>query len=132
MSHQDEKAYWGRIAYEPPQQQQDEKEEDDGNVVTKDDSAPSPQASGNDDGQTETTTTKRIEVRGSVLDGWGLEPEPVSRFIMREKTEEDDLDLLEEDEEDDDDEEDGNFMDLNVGEDDAEPDGLLDWSNSFE
>lgn len=50
----------------------------------------------NDDEQEATT---HLEVEGSVLDGWGLEPIPVGRFIMREATHE------EFDEDDDDDDE---------------------------
>jgi hypothetical protein len=54
----------------------------------------------------ENDPTSRLEVRGSVLLGWGLEPLPVARFIMRETETggtEVTLEEEEEDEEDDDD-----------------------------
>lgn len=47
----------------------------------------------------------KLEIRGSILDGWGLKPEPVAWFTMMEKTE--DLCLKEEEEDDDNDEEEG-------------------------
>ena len=43
---------------------------------------------------------KTVEINGSVLDGWGLEPLPVARFTMIEETQEYDDD----DDDDDDDE----------------------------
>lgn len=45
---------------------------------------------------------KTVEINGSVLDGWGLEPLPVARFTMIEETQEYDDD---DDDMDDDDEE---------------------------
>ena len=61
-------------------------------------------------------TVLRLEVKGSVMLGWGLEPQPVARFIMREAREAD-IVLSEDDEEEDDDDNDednndggGDFM----------------------
>ena len=46
----------------------------------------------------DTDEPKTVEINGSVLDGWGLEPLPVARFTMIEETQEYD------DDDDDDDE----------------------------
>jgi len=46
----------------------------------------------------DTGEPKTVEINGSVLDGWGLEPLPVARFTMIEETQEYD------DDDDDDDE----------------------------
>jgi hypothetical protein len=49
---------------------------------------------------------KRIEINGSVMDGWGLEPCSVASFTMVEVTE--DFSEYDDDDDDDDDEEDEN------------------------
>lgn len=59
--------------------------------------------------------SNRIEVKGSVMLGWGLEPQPVARFIMREAREADitladDEEEEEEEEDDDEEEEDRSFL----------------------
>ena len=99
LFHLSSTAYWGRIIdiNDPP-----------------DDGANATQAKG-----TPTTTDsdgpKTVEINGSVLDGWGLEPLPVARFTMIEETQEYD------EEEDDEDEAENfrlrleNYADFSVG-----------------
>jgi hypothetical protein len=54
----------------------------------------------------ETDPSSRLEIRGSVLLGWELEPLPVARFIMREtETGGTELTILDDEDEDDDDDE---------------------------
>ena len=60
-------------------------------------------------------------MKGSVIYGYGLEPLPVARFIMREATE---LDMEDDDEEDDDDD----FKPPNLD----NTDGGIDWTNAFQ
>ena len=78
-------AYWGRIidVHEPPY---------DGDHATEAKTA-SPITHSRDMDE-----PKTVEINGSVLDGWGLEPLPVARFTMIEETQEYD------DDDDDDDE----------------------------
>lgn len=74
LTQDDAKSYWGTIT--PELNENGEPEEDSG----------------------------RLEVKGSVLFGSGLEPLPVARFIMREVKEEETLDALLSADDDDDDE----------------------------
>lgn len=54
---------------------------------------------------------KKIEINGSVMDGWGLEPCSVARFTMVEVTEDShDDDDDDDDNDDDDDDDDGNYF----------------------
>ena len=95
-------AYWGRIIdiNDPP---------DDGANATEAKSTPT---------ATDPDEPKTVEINGSVLDGWGLEPLPVARFTMIEETQE-------YDEEDDDDDDEAehfrlrleNYADFSVGDD---------------
>jgi len=82
LSQKDEVGYWGKI-YKVGK-------EGESSVSTSNDK--------------EDSETARVEINGSVMDGLGLEPCPVGRFTMIEKTEDDDN--FYEDEEEDDDEED--------------------------
>jgi hypothetical protein len=98
LSHEDAKAYWGTIAVvpeSPTSQNGASAPSKDGNITSESssDSTAAPN-SGN--------KPMQLEVVGSVLDGWGLEPSPVARFILRETTTMDDTDPM--DDEDDDDE----------------------------
>mmetsp|Transcript_2078 Transcript_2078/g.2935 ORF Transcript_2078/g.2935 Transcript_2078/m.2935 type:complete len:494 (+) Transcript_2078:75-1556(+) len=81
LTQKDEVTYWGKI-YEVDVSQKEDSIEDD------------------------PTTWKgaKIEINGSVMQGWGLEPCSVARFTMVEKTE-DEVD--DDDDDDDDDDEDG-------------------------
>jgi len=92
LTHNDEKAYWGKIS---KVQQANEEEKD----TTNDQNTP---VDSEAQQQELDEDIIQIEVKGSVLDGWGLEPLPVARFTMVEKTEEDEYDDEDEDEEDDD------------------------------
>ena len=95
LSQDDAKSYWGTIRY---QSEDNDKEDADnatkpkGRVVEL-------------SGEADNDKPPRLEVRGSVLFGSGLEPMPVGRFIMRETDESFDSLLDEEDEEEDDDDE---------------------------
>ena len=90
------KSFWGKISYE------NDKDKD----ITVDSAAESKGAAASsiDDSKTEKETTperKRLQVEGSVIVGWGLEPEPVARFIMKEAEDDDEvIDNYDEDEDD--------------------------------
>jgi hypothetical protein len=74
VTQDDEKGYWGKIT---------EVDHDRKDII---------------EGDPSDWGSKKIEIKGAVLVGWGLEPEPVGRFKMIEI--DDDLDEEEEDEED--------------------------------
>jgi hypothetical protein len=83
---------------------------------------------------TATMLTKRLQVKGSVILGSGLEPLPVARFIMTEKEEEID-DEEEEDEEEMEAERLIERLDFTAGGDSVDrPDGEsgIDWSSAFQ
>jgi hypothetical protein len=61
LTKDDEKSYWGKI------------EDIDLTDGTED-----------EDGE-EITRRSRLEIKGTIFVGWGLEPEPVGRFTMVEK-----------------------------------------------
>ena len=110
LTKEDEKSYWGEISYE-------DEESDDPTIKA-----------GNKDKIDEKTPdgdprTKRLQVKGSVIYGYGLEPIPVARFIMREATEGDEEDDEEEEEDDD---EDFKPPDLDI------TDGDIDWADAFQ
>jgi hypothetical protein len=110
LTHDDAKTYWGWTNYV---------DEDESNEITvpKEKSKSQPAKEGD--------APRRLQVKGSVIVGWGLEPQPVANFIMREEVdEEDDFD---DDAEDDDDP--GFKFSMP---DDAPPDGGIDWSASFQ
>ena len=86
LTHEDAKTYWGTIKYE-------ETKEDD-KPSSGEEEAPKP-AENSAEGD-------RLEVKGSVMIGWGIEPVPEARFMMRETVAEDDM-LLEDEEEEEDD-----------------------------
>ena len=84
LSHEDAKAYWGTIKTSDDSDDDDKKEEKeiDGENLPLDDLTRANAVDvGDDKGQQE---PRRLEVHGSVLDGWGLEPLPVARFILKE------------------------------------------------
>jgi hypothetical protein len=106
------KSYWGKISYQGQDQDDDQQQSNRNN---------------NDDKPIATTTTttitngtateendndkpRRLEVKGTVMVGLGLEPQPVASFIMREADDDDflDTDKDDDDDDDDDDEEDDN------------------------
>lgn len=113
LNTDDAKSYWGSIKYAS-----DEEPGEDG---VGNDAETTPRLSQDaDDGE-----TKKLEIKGSVLFGTGLEPLPVGRFIMRET---DDIfgEALDDEE---DDEEDDRLPDFTASMSDiAEEDGV-DWSN---
>jgi hypothetical protein len=82
LSHEDIKAYWGTIRKLPPVLDKKINSTIASNVTTVNilgTSVVTEQASIEDE-----SASFRIEVEGSVLDGLGLEPIPVARFILRE------------------------------------------------
>jgi hypothetical protein len=112
LSKEDEKTYWGQISYES-----DEKNENDKEPTAKRSTDRGP-ADNNDN-----ATPPRLQVTGSVIYGYGLEPQPVARFIMREATEQTNLD------EDDDDEDEEDDEPPNI---DNEDNGGVDWTDAFQ
>lgn len=104
LSHEDAKAYWGTITTITTNNTKDSNHS---NSVTGSDASHSvkQQSASNDDDN----KTSRLEVTGSVLDGWGLEPMPVACFIMRETSSE--LHIVDED---DDEEEDDDALSADI------------------
>ena len=109
LTKEDEKTYWGKISY------------GDGHEMgSKGES--SSQASENLEldvkDEESKNNNRRLYVQGSVIFGYGLEPQPVGRFVMTETTETD-LDDEEEDEDEDEPPSDS-------------PEDFLDWSDAFQ
>jgi len=130
LTHEDAKTYWGTIGPET----RDDVEKD--RTTEKADQDITPKALDDQEGDKakqssgdEAEKSQRLEVRGSVMFGWGLEPMPVARFIMRETQVDDAVDLdEEEDEEDDESGLDISSMDNAFSQDGlADKDGI-DWS----
>lgn len=123
LSHEDIKAYWGSIQKIT---QLDGRNQSLGFINRTADVSTDLYLHTKVDDQKGESTMFRIEVEGSVLDGLGLEPMPVGRFILKE------IDptsqIMEEDEEDEEEEEDdsnggGGFASLEFGDDG------IDWSS---
>jgi hypothetical protein len=109
LSHDDAKTYWGRISHVNENESNDEIDGFD----PQEKSIPNPEEDGDE--------PRRLQVKGSVIVGWGHEPQPVARFIMREELEEEE------------DNEDGNGIELqsSMPQDPPDDDGL-DWSRGFQ
>lgn len=121
LTAEDEKTYWGKITYEDEHETTTSSE--DGTTPIKNADAHDDSTGSSDDGLSD-HSNRRLYVKGSVIFGYGLEPQPVGRFIMTE-TSKTDMDLDEDDEE----EEDEDGMD----EDKDEPaDDFVDWANAFQ
>eukprot|EP00567_Pseudictyota_dubia_P017132 CAMPEP_0197438788 /NCGR_PEP_ID=MMETSP1175-20131217/5684_1 /TAXON_ID=1003142 /ORGANISM="Triceratium dubium, Strain CCMP147" /LENGTH=545 /DNA_ID=CAMNT_0042968585 /DNA_START=236 /DNA_END=1873 /DNA_ORIENTATION=- len=88
LTSDDVKAYWGRIT--------------EIGKGSGDEESDCEESKSKDLSSSEEAKAKTVEINGSVLDGWGLEPTTVAWFTMIEKTE----DMFEEDQDDDDEEED--------------------------
>jgi hypothetical protein len=119
LTQEDAKTYWGTIHIE---QQSDGGEQE--NKVSPEATTIGDEATSSAMTEASNDKPERLEVKGSVIMGWGLEPMPVALFIMREVTELDALDYDDDDDEDDDDEDD------DEKEDDRQ-DGI-DWSGAFQ
>jgi hypothetical protein len=78
LSHDDAKSYWGRISYVDEISEKDS-EDHSSSVVSTSVGATS-----------DNNLPRRLQVKGTVIVGWGLEPQPVGKFIMREELEIDD------------------------------------------
>ena len=111
LSHDDAKSYWGRISHV-------DEDISDENEINEANQQGLPKV--------EFDGPRRLQVKGSVIVGWGLEPQPVGRFIMREE--------LEEEEYDDEDDEDDNELEVqfSLPEDPTGGDGTIDWSSTFQ
>lgn len=110
LSHDDAKTYWGWISYV---------DEDDSEDLGED--RRKSQSSPDKDGETH----RRLQVKGSAIVGWGLEPQPVARFIMREELDEDDaFDYKDEDDETDEVQLESSFN--------LEADDGIHWSDAFQ
>jgi hypothetical protein len=95
LSKDDEKTYWGRIEYAKEDEEGDMPND---KVKMKDITSP-PLI----EGQSEKSANHRLLVKGSVIFGGnGLEPQPIGRFILTERTTAQTDDDEEEEEEDDD------------------------------
>jgi hypothetical protein len=115
LTQEDAKTYWGTIHIEQQSDVGHESKESPEATTTRDEVASPTMTEASND------KPERLEVKGSVIMGWGLEPMPVALFIMREVTE---LDALDYDEDDDDDEDEDE-------EEDDRRDGV-DWSGAFQ
>jgi len=71
LTHEDAKTYWGSIKYEGDGEENSENKQSDG-------------GSGDDANGNINPATQRLEIKGTVLFGIGIEPTPVARFMMRE------------------------------------------------
>jgi hypothetical protein len=142
LSHEDAKVYWGTIKVEKNEQGEEEAattsehghDNDDNKMMRKSENIQSGDSLTDAD---DPDKPKRVEVTGSVLDGWGLEPQPVARFIMKETIGDDVESLLEDDEDEEDDDDPATALDENLARLDVgmeESDGI-NWSeedNSFQ
>lgn len=113
LSQNDAKTYWGEISHVPNDKVDDEE--------TNDTLAQDVDSSSSDDD----AKPKRLQVIGSVLIGWGLEPLPEARFLMKESST-DELEL------DDDEEEDTTEEDLERTFEKNEEQDDIDWSTAFQ
>lgn len=122
LSHEDAKAYWGTIRNASG-------EDGDNKQTTASDDADTQVVNEvGDESQASAEKPLRIEVKGSVLDGWGLEPLPVASFIMRETSSE--LDMVDDDEEEEDEEMDDEALSEEMGMlDPGLQDDGVDWSS---
>jgi hypothetical protein len=119
LSQEDEKSYWGTIRTVDDSSQGGEFGGGASRRVTE--SGP---------GQTCTSST-RLEVKGSVMFGWGLEPLPVARFVMKEVAMQTDSegDIDDDDDDDDSDDESRVLRSLEENRDDVGTgDDGIDWS----
>jgi hypothetical protein len=125
LSHEDVKAYWGSI-HKLPVALQDDRNHSLGSINETAVLSSDADTSRKVVDQNAESNLSRIQVEGSVLDGLGLEPMPVGRFILKEI----DLTLQTIEEDDDDEEEDENernevgFASSEVGDDG------IDWSSN--
>ena len=125
LTQEDAKTYWGEIGYIQNVNNDDNDDGASSKIVTE--SAKSNRGA----------SSSRLQVTGSVILGSGLEPQPVARFIMREKEEDEDYEY----EDDDDDEEEEELEGARLMEMlDSSADGKstdmddtdTDWSESFQ
>ena len=105
LTKEDEKTYWGTISYKG------EDEVDGEERSSKEDGAPVLDSKDAENLKKD----QRLAVKGSVIYGYGLEPQPVGRFVMIESSS---MNI----EDDDDDDESG----------DGDLDDFSDWSNAFQ
>lgn len=109
LSHEDVKAYWGKIrkVFTNTTRLNDDDYGDDnnnngtGSTSNVDNIVDDDLNRNNDD-----PSLYKLEVEGSVLDGLGLEPMPVARFLLRE------IDPIVDEDEDDEEDDDDNEMDV--------------------
>jgi len=111
LSHEDAKAYWGTIKTPADEE-------------TKDSKTTIPEESSESDSEGK---PKRLEVTGSVLDGWGLEPIPVARFILKEV-----MNDVEEDEEEEEEDFEAKSEEIAKMDPGIDNDGIIDWSDDDE
>ena len=116
LSHEDAKVYWGSISVANGTKTFNGK---------------------NDDNPIQDQPQQLLEAKGSVMYGWGLEPQPIARFILREATEaelKEDEELLEDEEEDEEQDENDDDTAIDIegtwdGSGNNSTDGV-DWSSS--
>lgn len=91
LSHEDAKSYWGKISYE-----EEETEVDSRYRTVKSLSS----SSSNDD--SDGLAKKRLQVHGTVIYGYSLEPQPIARFLMTEADDDgiDHSEMMDDEEED--------------------------------
>ena len=120
LTQEDAKTYWGKISFIG-----DDDSDESGEVASSKIVRESTKADRSD-------SSSRLQVTGSVILGSGLEPQPVARFIMREKEEED----YEYEEDDDDELEEERLiemLDFTIDGKSADRDDTnTDWSDSFQ
>ena len=119
LSHNDAKTYWGEISYreKDSEAKEEERPNEDADVSI---------AQGRDENESSWSDLNRLQVIDSAFIGWGLEPQPVGQFVMKECSDEDKTDA----EEEDDDKTEENLERL-FGKKDGD-DNEIDWSASFQ
>lgn len=122
LTHDDAKSYWGTI------RTVDDSSVSEGDIGTDGDASLREAESGSSQ-----MSFPRLEVKGSVMFGWGLEPLPVARFVMKEVARRtDERDNFMDDEEEDEDDSEGESQVLKSLEenrhDGSTGDDGIDWS----
>lgn len=124
LTNEDAKSYWGTI-----------RTVDDASVregVVSQEGDASHDSPAESDSAQDCKSNTQLEVKGSVLLGWGLEPLPVARFVMKEvvrRADERDIFNYDEDDDEDDGDDESQFLkSLEENRYDASDDGI-DWSS---
>jgi hypothetical protein len=126
LSKDDEKTYWGRIDYVAEDEGDMPKDKSVGDEIALPPSSIERQSEKGDNG--------RLLVKGSVIFGGnGLEPQPIGRFILTERTlTETDQEEKEGDQDDDEEENDGDHPNVNLSETNMDDQSFFSKDDAFQ